>query len=483
MSDVSYKAKPSKLVSVSSLNLDLENFRSQPQKSEIDSINNLILASPEWFWGLINSFLEFGYDSLEGIGVLRTESKKLIVLEGNRRIAALKIVLGLVNRKKISIPPSIIDKISVASDDLLLALRKVPCYIYDLNERADLERIINRTHSPEDKAGRLSWESISKARRSRSQGNPEPELDLLEHIFRIGNNHSESMASKWNSKYPYTVYTETISQTAKTLGISIYDLRDRYPNDIPEDIVKLIDKLIPEIGNGEIQFADIRTGRKINPQFYLDYGFYKLPETPTPLTSEERTSSEEEPTIGNPPSAEVDTPSFGTSEPDPTPNPPRVSSPPFGSPRHIDSLLKDLKPKGIEFAKIRSLIDELKSNHTDKTPNAFVVITRCIIELACTLYCEQNSISLVKQNGSEKKLVDIIKDVHAHLLKNVPNGKTEASWKRDMDQPLTELTNPIYPLSTNMMNVIVHRRNANANMKPIRTSFANIHLFLKAIGL
>ncbi|UQT45736.1 hypothetical protein M5E88_05915 [Akkermansia muciniphila] len=100
MSDVSYKAKPSKLVSVSSLNLDLENFRSQPQKSEIDSINNLILASPEWFWGLINSFLEFGYDSLEGIGVLRTESKKLIVLEGNRRIAALKIVLGLVNRKK-----------------------------------------------------------------------------------------------------------------------------------------------------------------------------------------------------------------------------------------------------------------------------------------------------------------------------------------------------------------------------------------------
>lgn len=57
MSDVSYKAKPSKLVSVSSLNLDLENFRSQPQKSEIDSINNLILASPEWFWGLINSFL------------------------------------------------------------------------------------------------------------------------------------------------------------------------------------------------------------------------------------------------------------------------------------------------------------------------------------------------------------------------------------------------------------------------------------------
>lgn len=49
MSDVSYKAKPSKLVSVSSLNLDLENFRSQPQKSEIDSINNLILASPEWF--------------------------------------------------------------------------------------------------------------------------------------------------------------------------------------------------------------------------------------------------------------------------------------------------------------------------------------------------------------------------------------------------------------------------------------------------
>ena len=38
---------------------------------------------------------------------------------------------------------------------------------------------------------------------------------------------------------------------------------------------------------------------------------------------------------------------------------PRASSPPFGSPRHIDSLLKDLKPKGIEFAKIRSLIDEM----------------------------------------------------------------------------------------------------------------------------
>ena len=75
-----------KNVKVNALSLDLKNFRTVPQPNEEQAINALIGIEPEWFWALMESLLEDGYHSTENIIVL-AEDKRMIVKEGNRRIA------------------------------------------------------------------------------------------------------------------------------------------------------------------------------------------------------------------------------------------------------------------------------------------------------------------------------------------------------------------------------------------------------------
>ena len=91
-------------LSVDSLSLDLTNYRTIPQKDENDAINALITIDPDWFWALMDSLLEDGYNPTENIIVLHSDGK-YVVREGNRRIAVLKIIFGYV--KDIDIDDSV----------------------------------------------------------------------------------------------------------------------------------------------------------------------------------------------------------------------------------------------------------------------------------------------------------------------------------------------------------------------------------------
>jgi len=102
--DLDAKRKKEKLImptmrnlSVDSLHLDLTNYRTIPQKDEIDAINALITIDSGWFWALMDSLLEDGYNPTENIIVLHSDGK-YVVREGNRRIAILKIIFWICKR-------------------------------------------------------------------------------------------------------------------------------------------------------------------------------------------------------------------------------------------------------------------------------------------------------------------------------------------------------------------------------------------------
>jgi len=47
--------------------LDLENFRTIPQINEEKAIHVLIAISGDWFWELLESLVESGYEATENI--------------------------------------------------------------------------------------------------------------------------------------------------------------------------------------------------------------------------------------------------------------------------------------------------------------------------------------------------------------------------------------------------------------------------------
>lgn len=97
-------------IEVSKLKLDLKNFRTVPQKKESDAIKAMISIKPDRFFAIMESLIEDGYLPTENIIVLENNSE-LIVKEGNRRIAAMKLIHGIYNLDEFGLPSSIVNNI------------------------------------------------------------------------------------------------------------------------------------------------------------------------------------------------------------------------------------------------------------------------------------------------------------------------------------------------------------------------------------
>jgi len=65
-------------IEVSSLKLDLKNFRTVPQKNEVDAIKAIISINPDRFYAVIESIIEDGYLLTENIIVLSDGTDKIV---------------------------------------------------------------------------------------------------------------------------------------------------------------------------------------------------------------------------------------------------------------------------------------------------------------------------------------------------------------------------------------------------------------------
>src|SRR5260221_13265526 len=188
---------------VKDLAVDLENFRTVHQPDEQHAVNSLITISPKYFWALMGSLTEDGYNPTENIIVIKG-SGGYVVKEGNRRIASLKIIHGLIN--DIDPPDDIADQINNLTGKWKAENSDVPCIVYSEKEKEVVDKLVARTHGKNQAAGRDPWTAVAKARHARDHDNaPDPALDLLEAYLQKGKNLSSDQAERWSGEYPITV--------------------------------------------------------------------------------------------------------------------------------------------------------------------------------------------------------------------------------------------------------------------------------------
>ena len=227
---------------VKSLKLDLRNFRTVPQPNEIHAINAIISTNPDWFWALMESILEDGYHPTENIIVLKNNNE-LIVKEGNRRIAALKLILRHV--KNVDIPDDIADKIKLVESSWTITNSNVPCVVYSPSEAQIVDKLVSLTHAKGEKAGRDKWNAVAKARYGRDQkGVAEFGLDILEKYLVDGKNLTSQQSERWAGDYPLTVLNEAIQKLAPAMNIQVKELSQQYP----VKNKRVLDKVLYDIG-------------------------------------------------------------------------------------------------------------------------------------------------------------------------------------------------------------------------------------------
>lgn len=484
-------------IEVSSLSLDLKNFRTTPQTNEENAVKALISISPNRFYAIMESIIEDGYMPTETIIVL-DDGEKLIVKEGNKRIASMKLILRLVSALSINIPDNIKDKISTITSEWKSRNSAVPCSVYDLSEESIVDKIVNRTHGKGEKTSREPWTSIARARHNRDVNHKsESGLDLLDKYFTHGVNITPAQATRWSGDYKLTVLDEALAKLYSRLGFSsVSALVADYPSN--ERNKEVLDKIMMDIGYKKLSFKTIRD---TTSDFAVKYGVSPIASTvsDSPGTSSENSSgtgtgSATEPAspgTANPNSSTTSTgsPSTPPSATDPTgtssssgaspATPSTSSSNPVAyatnDPRNVIEMLNQFTPRGNNRQKVVTLRNEIKTLDIKKTPIAFCFLLRSMFEISAKAYCRDHSISTAKPNGEEKKLVALLTEISEHIVTQSSNQRAK---RQELHGATVELNKPESILSVTSMNQLVHNPTFSITAQDISTLFSVIYPLL-----
>jgi hypothetical protein len=483
---------------VCDLSIDLTNFRTVTQGNDHDAIRAMIAISPSFFWGLMESLLDDGYLPTENILVLETSSGERVVKEGNRRVAALKIALGIVDVSDMDFPPAIAKRIATLPAEWIAANSLVPCTVYQPADSALVDKIVTLTHGKGLKAGRDPWKAVAKARHNRQMtGAVEAGLDILEKFLSSGTNHTQEQRDRWAGDYNLTVLDEAIKRLAPRLGASSStDLAKQYPK---IEYRKQLDEIIRAIGLEMLTFTMIRDSDR---DFAAPFG---IPPTPSAEPKNPSPDSPGEP--GGTPEGAGDAKdqqepgqpsdpdrSGGNSEAEPPADPeddkeeakpkPGTGKPaaaPMDDERSVRRALKSLALTGENRSKIATLRVEILRLKLDKNPLAFCFLLRSIFEISAKAYCEDNAPngpSVSKPDGSDRSLISVLKDIITYLTQN----EKDKGMVKLLKGAEVELARDQGILSVNSLNQLVHNPKFGVKPSDIAISFMNAFPLLDAMN-
>jgi len=480
-------------IEVKNLKLDLKNFRTIPQANEDDAVHAMITIKPEYFYGLLNSLIEDGYVPIENIVVL--DNGQHLVKEGNRRIACMKLIHGILNPASFNLPPTLLTKIAAVDRIWKTENAKVPCLVYDLTRVDDVDRIVTKTHGKGEKASRNNWNSVATARHARDMKSAsEPALDLLEKYFTHGKNITANQKETWAGDYPLTVLSEAMAKLSTRLGLkNAIDLASTYPKIPHRDGVE---KILSNIGGETIGFKEIRDK---DDDYAVRFGglppIIPTSSSATTTTSSATTTAAAGATSGGTGTSGGSTTTSGTSgttgsggTTGSTSSGGSSSGGPAGATattafavsdhRGVTKTLKAFFPSGLNRGKVVTLRDEAVALNLPKNPIAFCFLLRSLFEISVKMYFKDNTIALVKTGGKDKTLKEMLEEAKKHII---AKGVT-AQMSKDLHGASVELGKTNGILSVTSLNQLVHHPTFVVTDKDISSLFSNIFPLLKALN-
>jgi hypothetical protein len=457
-----------KVLQVTDLMLDLKNYRTVPQKSEADAIRAMISINPSRFWALMESLLSDGYHPTENILILDS-GENMIVREGNRRIAAMKLILGHLKRSKIELPGHIEDKINGLTADWKAENSGVPCAIYAMRESATVDRIVALTHGKGEQAGRDTWNAVARARHNRDSNLiAEPALDLLEKYLLHGKNLTSTQKERWSGDYPLSVLDEAIKRVAPRVDAkSVREFADQYP--AKTAYRNSIESVLNDVGTGDLDFKVIRSA--VEDWAAVKYGF--------PLdTANSSKKANGKPSAKSNAASNSSVKKAGTASASNT----KSKAVATNDPKSVMRALRAFAPSGPNRDKLVTLIIEARSLSLEKHPHAFCFLLRSMFEISAKAYCKdhekKSGPAAIKADSTDRTLVDVLRDISNHLSKN----QTDKAMQKLLHGAIAELAKPSGFLSVTSLNQLVHNPKFTVDETHIATLFGNVFPLLEEMN-
>lgn len=457
-------------IKISNLSLDLQNPRYEVQKSQSEALNTMADDQKDKLLALLRDIIENGLNPSD-LPIVMPDPKKdkgFIVLEGNRRIAALKLL------KK---PEIVLDKRLQAKYRKLhdkckdFKLKTVDCLVVSSREEANLW--IERKHEGEmDGIGTIRWTTVQKSRfLSNKSGKDSVILQLIDFMKIIGGNDDEFLIQLKSTKATNLERLIGTPEVRARLGLDynngLYSSRI-----LPEETFRGLKAIIKRLSRSDFNVKSIY--HKDDRLSFLN----SIPDDELPELSRKSDTSwflKEYNSQGQESKAETSETDSDSSERHGNQDSKKEDQ---SRPTSRDTFIPENLSLTITNERINRLFAELKQLSHNQYPNVCAVLMRVFIELSVDCYLEQ--FNLLK-NGAvtgAKDSRDLKQKTNA-VIQNLTSNKY-------LDDALAkgiraEFNSNQSLFSIDTLNAYVHNSSFNPIPQSIMLSWDNAQPFVDAI--
>jgi hypothetical protein len=444
---------PARQLKIADLLLDLENPRISNAGGQKDALQKIIEDQDTKLIVLAESIVEDGgLNPMDRLLVIKSGAadSKYIVIEGNRRFAAIKILHNPAVLTGLDVRPQIQKRLETLATGFDLATVE-PIDCYEVKDRAEGATWIHLRHTGANEGrGIVDWSSVA---RRRFIGR-DPALQALDFVMTHGGLTADEKESI-EARFPITTLDRLLSTPSVRAKIGI-DIKDqKLLTKLPAaEAMKPLRRMVRDLANKTVVVTALK---KVEQQ--VDY-VSKLRQDLPDLSK--RSSKE----------TSIDTFAGDDFKLPPAPRP---------KPKPRLTTRKVLIPKdcrlNVTNAKIAEIFKELRSLQLDDYPHAISVLFRVFMETSVDDYLTRAGKPLtVSTPGGikDRSLLDKVQEAAKDII-------ASGTPKKHLDGILKAISETNNPLNIQTLNNYVHNRFFSPKERDLRVAWDNSQPFFEKL--
>jgi hypothetical protein len=438
-------------IDIDNLLFDLMNPRHDILNDQANAMRQMIDDQGEKLINLANDILEEGTNPADLTMVVPDENEptKYVVVEGNRRVAAIQLLLDPVLAKlgnKTSVTKFFEQHHQQFKSN---PISKLTCVVFKTRE--DANHWIRLKHTGENKGvGVVAWGGIETARFRQRLGKSSLALQVVEFVKK--NSSLDKDALDKINKVPITNIARLIDDpyARSKLGIDVSnsDIVSTYS---AEEVIKGLTKVVLDVAEKEITVNDIRS-KKDRQDYLANFDSCDLPDLSKPT---QKTWSLQSHTTPITPASVKPAP--------------KKKGIPLSTKRKM--LIPAKCTLIINHIRLNKIYDELQSLKVDDFENACAVMLRVFLELSLDEYSSVKGIPFPKNPSLVQKLNKV-----SDYLEN--NG---LMTKAELKPVRVACSNPNSLFSPNTLNAYVHNPNLAPKSKELKETWDEMQKLFETI--
>jgi hypothetical protein len=445
-----------KSISLQNLLIDLQNPRYDPRINQREATITIVNEQGSKLVALADDIVnEGGLNPSELPMVMPSgDENTFIVMEGNRRLTALKLLLSPSLVSSLNLPDGIAKKLKALHEKAKDVLpTEVPCTVFESREEA--RHWVDLRHTGENGGvGIVPWDGIQTQRFRGSS----PSLQAVEYA-----RNSEYLDEATRNKLPKIAITnvERVLNTTEAREILGIDIRNnelifRAPEEV---VIPRLATIVSDIANKKkrVTHLDSREQR-------VEYA-KEVVENPIEKANKAKSEAQKK---------------SGTSTSDGTV---KTGLSPKVLPAHRKTLIPKRLKLTIPVTRLNKIYDELQRLDVSAFVNSCAVLLRVFVELSIDEYAQKHGISLQKSiptsSGEirevEFSLREKLRTIADHFEANKIRTKDELRGVRSI------ITNKEHVLSVDSLNAYVHNKDFHPSDSDLKTTWDNLEAYMTGV--